>query len=296
MPPRQPPKRQLTVKRKPLPAKPQQQQAARAEDMLFSRISQNEDAYRDVAESPYFRDTLGVTAPVRVRGELSNAMGTYYPEEKTIYVNPAITPYSPDPSQTPASVRTAKNVLTHEGAHALSDEFPRGFPSYYAVKRPRIQMPLESGEFSYSTQQPLGKVSIDSNEDPDRFWSDFDVAKNQVTERTPRFLGLSVKESTRPMRPSEQQALQALDRYYALGRSLPTFSNYPVLGTDPNEAFAQAYTNAAGFLSETAGDTTGFREKLGQYEGNTPGAGAIVRDLLRGRPIYKQHPLKGVIR
>lgn len=291
-----PPKRQMAAKRKPSPSQPQRQQAARAADLLRSRMWQNEDVYYDVAESPYFRDTLGVTVPVRARGELSSAMGTYYPKEKAIYVNPAITPEDPDPSQTPASVRTAKNVLTHEGGHALADALPRGFPSYYAVKRPQMRTPDESGDFSYNPEKPLRRVSIDSNEDPDRLWTEFDVAKNQVTERTPRWLGLSVKESTRPMRPSEQQALQSLDRYYAFGRQVPTFTSYPVLGTDPDEAFAQAYTNAAGFLSETAGDTTGFREKLGRYEGNTPGAGAIVRDLLTARPIYRQHPLRGVIR
>lgn len=296
MPLVQPPKRQAAMKRKPSPAQPKQQQAARAADMLRSRLWRNEDVYRDVAESPYFRDTLGVKAPVKVRAEISSAMGAYYPEEKAIYVNPVITPEDLDPSQTPAGVRTAKNVLTHEGGHSLSDELPRGFPSYYAVKRPQMRMPVESGEVSYNQRDPLGRVSIDSNENPDRLWSEFDVAKNQVTERTPRWLGLSVKESTRPMRPSEQQALQNLDRYYAFGKQLPTFTDYPILGTDSDEAFAQAYTNAAGFLSETAGDTTGFREKLGRYEGNTPGAGAIVRDLLTARPIYRQHPLRGVIR
>lgn len=291
-----PPKRQMAAKRKPSSSPPQPQQAAKAADLLRSRLWRNEDVYRDVAESPYFRDTLGVTVPVQARGELSTAMGTYYPREKRIYVNPAITPEDPDPSRTPASVRTAKNVLTHEGGHALSDALPRGFPSYYAVKRPQMRTPVESDEGVYDPETPLKRVSIDSSEDPNRLWTEFDVAKNQVTERTPRWLGLSVKESTRPMRPSEQQALQALDRYYAFGRQVPTFTSYPVLGTDPDEAFAQAYTNAAGFLSETAGDTTGFREKLGRYEGNTPGAGAIVRDLLMARPIYRQHPLRGAIR
>ncbi len=291
-----PPKRQVAAKRKPSPAKPQQRQDVSAADALRLLLWNNEDVYRDVAESPYFRDTLGVNVPVQSRGELSSAMGGYSRKEKKIYVNPAITPYDSDTSQTPASVRTAKNVLTHEAGHALSDALPRGFPSYYAVKRPQMRTLVESGKLPYNEQEALGWVNVDSNEYPDRMSTEFDVAKNQVTERTPRWLGLSVKESTRPMRPSEQKALQALDRYYAFGERVPAFTSDPVFGTNPDEAFAQAYTNAAGFLSETAGDTTGFRERLGRYEGNTPGAGAIVRDLLRGRPIYKQHPLKGVIR
>lgn len=70
----------------------------------------------------------------------------------------------------------------------------------------------------------------------------------------------------------------------------------PYYRENPSEAFAQAFTNAAGFLSETGADTTGYREKLGRYEGNTPGAGAIVRDLFTANPIYKKHPLKGLIR
>lgn len=66
--------------------------------------------------------------------------------------------------------------------------------------------------------------------------------------------------------------------------------------TSPDEALAQAYTNAVSFLSETAPDTTGFRQRLGELEGNTPGMGSIVRDLLRARAVYKNHPLKGAIR
>jgi hypothetical protein len=86
---------------------------------------------------------------------------------------------------------------------------------------------------------------------------------------------------TGAMTPREKDARMALSEY---GQS------------DPDEALAQAYTNAASFLSETARDTTGFRQRLGELEGNTPGMGTIVRDLLTARPIYKQHPLKKVIK
>lgn len=70
----------------------------------------------------------------------------------------------------------------------------------------------------------------------------------------------------------------------------------PYYRENPSEAFAQSFVNASDYLSKTAADTAGYREKLGQYEGNTPGAGAIVRDLFVGNPIYKNHPLKGLIR
>lgn len=66
--------------------------------------------------------------------------------------------------------------------------------------------------------------------------------------------------------------------------------------TSPEEAMAQAYVNATTFLSETAPDTAGFRQRIGALEGNTPGMGGIVRDLLKNQSIYRQHPLRGVIR
>lgn len=86
---------------------------------------------------------------------------------------------------------------------------------------------------------------------------------------------------TGAMTPREKEARVTLSEY---GQS------------DPDEALAQAYTNAAAFLSETAPDTAGFRQRLGELEGNTPGMGSIVRDLLTARPIYQKHPLKKVIR
>lgn len=86
---------------------------------------------------------------------------------------------------------------------------------------------------------------------------------------------------TGAMMPRESEARAALSEY---GQ------------TSPKEALAQAYTNAVSFLSETAPDTAGFRQRMGELEGNTPGMGSIVRDLLRARPVYQQHPLRGVIR
>jgi len=65
---------------------------------------------------------------------------------------------------------------------------------------------------------------------------------------------------------------------------------------DSSERFAQAFTNAADFLSPTSADTTGYRQLLGRYEGNTPGMGGIVADLLERNPIYSNHPLHGLIR
>jgi hypothetical protein len=97
-----------------------------------------------------------------------------------------------------------------------------------------------------------------------------------------------------PKTPREEEALYALNPYGFDWRKGPGYRQAE--GSSPAEGFAQAYTNAVEFLSETAPDTTGFREKLGQYEGNTPGAGAIVRDLLSAKGIYAKHPLKRAIR
>jgi hypothetical protein len=290
-----PPKRQVAVKRKPSPSQPQRQQAASAVNALRPRLWRNEDAYQEVADSPYFRDTLGVTAPVVSRKRLNYTMGSYNPDEKTIYFNPVHDPDETDASLTPAGVRTAKNVLTHEGAHFLENTTPNAFPSYFAVNRPGMSTQLpENRSSSVLSNKPLEKVTSHKFSDGNRGYTTFDLKSNVVTEEKPRFFGLlGVKNVDRQMTPSERNAIQALDRYYAFGGENLLGD---ALVTYPGEAFAQAYTNAAGFLSETAGDTTGFREKLGRYEGNTPGAGAIVRDLLTARPIYRQHPLRGVIR
>ena len=288
---RQPPKRKVAVKPKPSPKNNNGVSA----DRYLLPITANQQAYESEAESPYFRDTLGITAPVVSRARQDYAMGEYVPDEKTIYVNPLHDPHKEDASLTPAGVRTRKNVLTHEGGHFLKDVTPNAFPSYFEVNRPTVTAPLHKSGFNYTGHQPLDQVIISQRKNNGRLNpTTFNLGSNVVTEEKPRFFGiLGTKDVNRSITPSERKAIQALDRYYAFGGK-NLFGD--MLTTDQDEAFAQAYTNAAGFLSETAGDTTGFREKLGRYEGNTPGAGAIVKDLLTGRPIYKQHPLKGVIR
>lgn len=88
----------------------------------------------------------------------------------------------------------------------------------------------------------------------------------------------------KPFTPKTQREQDAANALSVYGQS------------NPEEGFAQAYTNATSFLSETAADTSGFRGRLGEYEGNTPGVGSIVRDLLMRKPVYGKHPLKTVIR
>jgi hypothetical protein len=284
-PPAKAPSRKLAVKQKSVPPKP---------PSMYDNLM----AYRRVAESPYFRDTLGVTSPVDEDYEGRGANAYYTPSKDRIFVNTRRAPDAEDPQQTPAGSFTAKSVLTHEGAHSLTNKEDK-FPSYFAVNRPNITKNLAADEnFSYVGKQPLDKINIWQRQ-KGRVVDDkeFDLNKNVVTEKNkPKYFGMfGSKDVDRTISQPEKTAIEALDRYYALGGMRSMFGG-EFLETDPNEALAQAYTNAAGFLSETANDTTDFRNKIGRYEGNTPGAGAIVLDLLKGNPIYKNHPLKSIIR
>ena len=165
-----------------------------------------------------------------------------------------------------------------------------------------IPIPLEdtdpSGAHTMAAYDPMRRTIFANTEHDPRMYpmggatpADTPSERNILTHEIGHMYGKSAFPSmqapliapkpTGPLSPREEEARAMLSPYGQTSR---------------NEALAQAYANAAGFLSETAGDTTGFREKLGQYEGNTPGAGSIVRDLLTARPIYQHHPLRGVIR
>ena len=277
---RQPPKRKVAAKKKP-------QASAITRD---EQINKTRDEYERIAASPYFRDTLGVKSPVApsYRGE-GASYGYYNPNTDFIFFNPESIVEDAPFGGPPAGDITPRKTLTHEAAHSLDNK--NDFPSFYSVNRPRFQVPIPEKE-GITIRSAL------KSSDVRRLMPDNTIDRLNMQDKTslqPKtFFGVRYGEGFQPMTPSEVKAIQALDPYYAIGGVSAMDPNTVITG--PKESFAQAYTNAAGFLSETAGDTTGFREKLGRYEGNTPGAGAIVRDLLTGRPIYKQHPLKGVIR
>lgn len=73
--------------------------------------------------------------------------------------------------------------------------------------------------------------------------------------------------------------------------------------SSPNEGYAQAFRNAYNMLSYSApallSDPTITREKvlnaLAQIEARTPGAGEIVRDLLK-KDIFRGHPMSKFVR
>ena len=298
-PPAKAPSRKLAVKKKSVPPQLFKTNPPK-EDSIANNPVAASDAFFDVANSPYFRDTLGVKNLVGVSDNDLEGTNAYYDRDlKTIVANKSAKLAAPDPRKTPADNRTAKNILTHEGGHALTDEGYEQFPSYAAVGRPNFTTPF-SGSFSMVDGKPPAIVTRETSEDKKagRKATTFDRDKNTVTEPgPPRWHMQRGYMKERAMLTSEARAMGALDKYYAF--ATPVENNYTkkqYVISNPREAFAQAYTNAAGFLSETANDTTDFRNKIGRYEGNTPGAGAIVLDLLKGNPIYKNHPLKSIIR
>lgn len=307
-PPAKAPSRKLAVKQKIVQSQPLKANAS-TEDRTASIPVSTDAAFFDVANSPYFRDTLGVKNLVGMSDDGENGEYAYYDRRsKMIVGNKSAKLPAPDPRKTPADNNTAKNILTHEGGHALTDETDEEyeqFPSYAAVRRPRFTTPF-SGPFSMVDGKPPAIVTRETSEDQKagREATTFDRDKNTVAEpiRKPnRFPWYQLDKRTimkeRPMLPSEAKAMGALNKYYAFAAPVNNdYTGKQYIESRPREAFAQAYTNAAGFLSETANDTTDFRNKIGRYEGNTPGAGAIVLDLLKGNPIYKNHPLKSIIR
>jgi hypothetical protein len=233
-------------------------------------------------------------------------MGAYTPESDDIGVNP-FGIVEPDTASTVplASRRTARGVVTHEVGHAKDYQARKNnrtaFPEYARVTRPTFQAPKPE-EFNLSLDQQLPPVTVGDEV--------YDTQKGSVTSPASggvrKLLGLLSPEIRQPleermrkkraMTPSEKEAFANLDRYYALGGERKGDDGKKFLVTSPDEAFAQAYTNAIDFLSRTASDTSKYRELLGRYEGNTPGVGAIVLDLLRTNPVYSKHQLKKEIR
>lgn len=299
-PPAKAPSRKLAVKQKVVQSQPLKANASK-EDRIASIPVSTDAAFFNVADSPYFRDTLGVKNSFGLSYGGPEGADAYYDRRlKMIVASKNAEPVAADPRKTPAENRTVKNILTHEGGHALTDDGGyKQFPSYTAVSRPSFRTPL-SGSFSMVDGKPPAIVSRKTSEDKkaDKEATTFDREKNTVTEPgPPRWYKERGYMKERAMLPSEAKAMGALDKYYAFATPVENkYTGKQYVVSDPDEAFAQAYTNAAGFLSETANDTTDFRNKIGRYEGNTPGAGAIVLDLLKGNPIYKNHPLKSIIR
>ncbi len=93
--------------------------------------------------------------------------------------------------------------------------------------------------------------------------------------------------------PSESQ--QTKDRIASSELKRASKEIDPYYRDNPDEEkYAQAFVNAYRYLTDTAKDPKmDYRGYLGKLEGNTPGTGDIVLDLLKTK-LFQKHPLQEV--
>jgi hypothetical protein len=238
---------------------------------------------KGMAKSPFVRDTLnGATGNhylhEKVRpAELQDGMfGEARPNRNEAWINTGKADWLQS-GDTPAGTRNLRNTVIHESSHLVPDP-KAAFPSYAAVNRPDLWF---DGMGKGTVVRGGQDGSLDSRNET------IDLKSGRV-KNGPSGNGMFPKVA-----PSEVAAFKALDPYYRQGKQ----SRMDGGRTEyEGESFAQAFTNAMGFLEENAqGVTPSYRERIGQLEGNTPGAGQILQDLLR-KPIYANHPLRKVIK
>lgn len=263
----------------------------------ITKIEDRAKIYRDLIESPYVTDTLKIKSHVGPVLDNPAVYGEYDPSFNRINYN-LDAPILADMPQGayPADTYTARNVLTHETGHEKQELSPENFPAWASMYAPQFFADIP--ENARMSLRDIKKTKF-SRADPDKRSPyrtgavNIDI-QNRLIDEPGRFLGFQLGRKERKMTPSEVAAFEALSPYYMFaGRSAiePT----RVIGTDA-ERFAQAFTNAIDFLARTSANTKGYRELIGRYEGNTPGMGGIVADLLERNPIYSDHPLHGLIR
>lgn len=280
---------------------PRQETAQERDDRRQAEMLAVNNEYAALSESPFVQDTLGWNKGFFPRDVTGN-MAVYRPSDDRIFVSRSTTPEPDTASVTPlASRKTARSAIAHEVGHAQDfrarKENREAFPEYARVTRPTFYAE-HPDIFRFVPSQPFPVLTVLQDKDASFKKAPKYDTQNKTVTRVPssglrKMLGI---RENQPMTASEQKAFADLDRYYALGGTKTNDFGKKFLMTDPDESLAQAYTNAVDFLSRTNADTSGYREMLGRYEGNTPGAGAVVQDLLRARPVYSKHPLKGVIR
>lgn len=272
-----PPGKKPTVRQMLAPAAKADATATRQAISLPARKIVSETM--NMASSPYVQDTLAqavanMVAPSRIsaRSLPPNRLGQALQPTSEITINTS-GDFRPNGGRTPAELRDLRNVMTHEFAHVATNP-QQDFPAYMAVARPALSFRGAGGT-------PLtGDVSTAEVRRTHPNWS-----SQKQMPYTP------VSELTNP----ELSAIKALDWYYSQSKATPFGERFSDVGNPTGEAFAQAFTNAVAFLAENATDVQPtYRSRLGQLEGNTPGAGQIVQDLL-SRDIYARHPLRQMI-
>lgn len=275
-----PPRKTPTVRQMLAPMDPE----INLQRMLADDKVKRQQAVVALRQTPYVADTLAQAVqnpsvakriiPIDlgkgVYGEADASLGN-------IYINASGNTPFVENMPTPAGNRVLRGILAHEMAH-MAPNPKRDFPAYNAVARPRLWFENRAEGKTLRRDMPSGQreeINLDTGR--------IDDQKLHWPWSQPR------------MSPSESAAIRALDTYYAQNKESLWGGKYSDLEDPTGEGFAQAFTNAAEFLAENAkGVQRNYRERLGQLEGNTPGAGQIVQDLL-SRDIYAQHPLQRVI-
>lgn len=275
-----PPRKTPTVRQMLAPMDPE----ANLKRMVAEdRAKRSQDVFA-LRQTPYVADTLAQAVqnptvakriiPIDLRkgvyGEADTSLGN-------IYINASGNTPFVENMPTPAGNRVLRGILAHEMAH-MAPNPKQDFPSYNAVARPRLLFESRAEGKMLQRDMPNGKreeINLDTGRINDQ--------KIHWPWNQPR------------LSQSESAAIRALDEYYAQSKESLWGGKYSDFEDPTGEGFAQAFTNAVEFLAENAtGVQRNYRERLGQLEGNTPGAGQIVQDLL-SRDIYAQHPLQRVI-
>lgn len=244
---------------------------------------------KDVARSKFVTDTLtpvmrnyGLSRGIRPSDSLEDGVyGQYDGRHNDIAIDTRGGANWKVQGKTPAGTRNLRNTVVHEAAHAATNP-KEDFPEYFSVNRPGLWVREDEKAHigNPGKEASTGQYGVDLRSG--KKLNNPDLTLMQA-------LGLSSNKATQ----SELDAFRNLDWYYTQGKQARFGGGY----TDyEGESFAQAMTNAMGFLDENSKSVQpNYRERIGQLEGNTPGAGQLVRDLL-SKPIYANHPLKTVIR
>lgn len=241
------------------------------------------DQVDSIAKSPFTADTL------------KEVIGHYY-LPKSIYANSGFNPgvygstsmaskdieinTNPKSTQwgagarTPAANRDLISTLLHEIGHVVPQEMEKQFPAYSSVNRPNLYFQSNG---LYNHPPTVRRVG-----------SNFQDELLRLTEG----LGLTLPGNAKKTSPAEKKAFAALDPYYS-GNDGKTRSHTD-FGSGFGESFAQAFVNAMQYIRENGQKLQdNYRERAGQLEGNTPGMGQLVSDIL-GKDIFSSHPLRKV--
>lgn len=184
----------------------------------------------------------------------------------------------------PSSGRDLRNAFIHESGHALQATKPEMFPQWNEVAKGLPEFTNYGDYPGWRSRKIDGYTTVNF---PNGKSTAFSTDKDRFGEGSLLRSILPFMESGRKMTDTERRAFHSLDPYYTGKIPGQTGDNR----SKSNEQFAQAFTNAFGFLSDTAKNPGDYRRRIGELEGATPGMGQIVLDILR-QPQFANHPLR----